>query len=146
MRSVTPEARVITKTAAAYFGIVFGVGFVLGSVRVPFLVPRLGERWAELAEMPVMFIAIVLTAGYLVKKCGGAVTSGGWTVAGCMALGFLVAAELLLAVVLDGRGVGEYIASRDPVSGSAYLAMLIVFAAMPWLLHRLRAAQVSGQA
>ena len=62
---------------------------------------------------------------------------------GALSLAFLVAAELLLAVVLAGRGIGEYIASRDPVSGAVYLAMLVVFAAMPWLRRR-RDARLSG--
>ena len=30
--------------------LVFAAGFLLGSIRVPFLVPRLGERDAELLE------------------------------------------------------------------------------------------------
>ena len=44
------------KSAVLYFAIVLGTGFVLGSVRVPFLVPRFGERYAELLEMPIMFV------------------------------------------------------------------------------------------
>ena len=42
------------KAGIAYFALVFGAGFVLGMIRVPFLVPRLGERVAELVEMPFM--------------------------------------------------------------------------------------------
>ena len=34
-----------------YFGLVFGTGFVLGPVRVLWLAPRVGERWAELIEL-----------------------------------------------------------------------------------------------
>jgi hypothetical protein len=128
--------REVLLAAGAYFGIVFGVGFALGSVRVVFLVPRFGERMAELAEMPFMFLAIVLAAGHIVRRYGPTVTSLGWTVVGVIALTLLVVAELLLAVVLAGRGFGEYVASRDPISGSVYLAMLLVFAAMPWLLTR----------
>ena len=139
------RGRQLLLAAAAYFGIVFGVGFVLGSVRVPFLVPRFGERLAELAEMPFMFLAIVLAAGYIVRKYGSTVPSLGWVVVGAIALACLVVAEILLAVVLPGRGVGEYLASRDPISGSVYLAMLLVFAAMPWLRHRLGAANSAGQ-
>ena len=131
--------------AAAYFGIVFGVGFVLGSIRVPFLAPRFGERLAELAEMPFMLLAIVLAAGYIVRRYGRTVPTLGWAVVGIIALTLLVVAELVLAVVLAGRGVGEYLARRDPVSGSVYLAMLFVFAAMPWLRHRLGAANTAGQ-
>lgn len=43
----------IFKSGVAYFGLVFGAGFLLGCIRVPFLVPRLGARVAELLEMPV---------------------------------------------------------------------------------------------
>ncbi|CDH44837.1 hypothetical protein [Candidatus Contendibacter odensensis] len=138
-----PRSRRVLPSAALYFGIVFGVGFLLGSVRVPFLVPRLGERVAELAEMPFMFAAIFLAAGHVVRKYGASVAPLGWVRVGTLSLAFLVAAELLLAVVLAGRGIGEYIASRDPVSGSVYLALLVVFAAMPWLRRRLD-ARLSG--
>ena len=39
------------KPAALYFALVMGAGFVLDMIRVPFLVPRLGERHAELLAM-----------------------------------------------------------------------------------------------
>lgn len=38
----------ILKAGALYFALVFGTGLVLGMIRVPFLVPRLGVRIAEL--------------------------------------------------------------------------------------------------
>lgn len=41
------------RAGLAYCGLVFGAGFVLGAVRVPFVVPRLGERVAELVEMGI---------------------------------------------------------------------------------------------
>jgi hypothetical protein len=131
-RSSRTRGRPILVAASVYFGIVFGVGFLLGSVRVPFLVPRVGERFAELAEMPLMFVAIFLAAGYVVRKYGSSMSPVDWMLVGTMSLALLVLAELVLAVVLAGREVGEYISSRDPVSGSVYLVMLIVFAAMPW--------------
>jgi hypothetical protein len=123
----------VLTSAAAYFGIVFTVGFVLGALRVSLLVPRIGARWAELAEMPLMFIAIALAAGWIVRRSASPMTPRRWLLVGALALLLLLAVELLLAVVLAGRGIGDYIASRDPVSGAVYLAMLVVFAAMPWL-------------
>jgi len=60
--------------------------------------------------------------------------------AGFLALGLLVAAEVLLAVTLQDRTLGEYVASRDPVSGVVYLAMLVLFAVMPLVLARVRSA------
>lgn len=116
-----------------YFCIVFGIGFLLGSVRVPFLVPHIGERIAELAEMPFMLLAIFLAAGYVVRKYGASDARPPWLLVGSVALALLVVSELVLAVALAGRSIGEYLVSRDPVSGSVYLAMLVVYAVMPWL-------------
>jgi hypothetical protein len=52
---------------------------------------------------------------------------------------------LTLAAVLQGQGVQQYLASRDPVSGSVYLGMLVLFAAMPLLLARGRAARDASE-
>ncbi len=122
----------IVRSALLYFGLVFGAGFLLAMIRVPFLVPRLGERMAELIEMPFMFAAIYWAAGYVVRKYSASVTGRGWWYSGALALLLLLEAEFLLAVVLAERSVGEYIASRDPVSGSVYLFGLLLFALMPW--------------
>ena len=54
--------------------------------------------------------------------------------AGFLGLGLLLAAELSLALVLQDQSLGQYIASRDPVSGSVYLALLALFLA-PRTLH-----------
>jgi hypothetical protein len=48
----------------------------------------------------------------------------------------LLAAELVLAVVLQERSLADYVASRDRVSGSVYLAMLVFFAVMPVFVGR----------
>ncbi len=119
-----------------YFALVFGAGFLLGVVRVPILVPRLGERWAELAEMPVMAGVIVLAAGLVLRRFPAVRTGARSAGVGLVALCLLVAAELGLALVIQDRSLGDYIASRDPVSGSVYVALLLVYAAMPWLRRR----------
>lgn len=130
--------RTVFTAASAYFGIVFGVGFLLGAIRVPLLVPRIGERYAELAEMPLMFMAIFLAAGYVLSRFWRIRTPGACFLVGFIALAMLVLAELLFAVVMADRGVGAYIASRDPVSGSVYLGMLVLFAVMPALRRKVK--------
>lgn len=117
-----------------YFALVFGTGFLLGAVRVPFLVPRLGARTAELLEMPVMFAAIIFAARYVVRRFP--MSNGNRLAAGFIALACLVTAELVLATAIQDQSLATYIASRDPVSGSVYLVMLGVFALMPRLLGR----------
>lgn len=124
------------KAGITYFALVFGAGFVLGIIRVPFLVPRLGERVAELVEMPFMLVAILLAARFIIRRFSLTAKVLARLGAGFVALGLLVAAEVLLAVALQDRTLGEYVASRDPVSGSVYLAMLVLFAVMPLVLAR----------
>ncbi len=123
-----------------YFALVFGAGFVLGSLRVPFLVPRLGERAAELIEMPFMFVVLWMSARFIIKRYSLPANVSARLGAGFVALGLLVAAEVLLAVALQERTLGEYVASRDPVSGSVYLAMLALLAVMPLGLARVASA------
>jgi hypothetical protein len=128
------------KAGIVYFALVFGAGFLMGSVRVPFLVPRLGVRVAELIEMPLMFLVIVLSARFVVSRFALPRSVRARLSTGFIALALLVAAELSFAVVLQGQCVGQYIASRDPVSGSVYLAMVVLFGVMPLILVRVQSA------
>jgi hypothetical protein len=122
------------KAALLYFAMVMGTGFILGCVRVPFLVPRMGERYAELIEMPFMFIAIVFAARHVVRQFSLPMRLAIRLRIGFVALALSVVAELILATALQGNSVAAYIAGRDPVSGSVYLFMLMLFATMPAIL------------
>ena len=123
----------MVRASFLYFALVMGAGFLLGSVRVLFVVPHLGERWAELAEMPIMAIVIFVAAGYILRRYPEVQTRGRALVVGFTALALSVSAELVLAVVLQSQSLAEYLASRDKISGSVYLVMLVAFALMPRL-------------
>lgn len=123
-----------------YFAMVMGAGFVLGAFRVPFLVPRIGERWAELAEMPIMAAVIFLAAGYVLRRFPELALPHRALTAGFLALTLTVCTELGLALVLQNRPLTEFLSSRDKVSGAVYLALLLGFALMP----RLRLASAVG--
>jgi hypothetical protein len=127
----------ILKPAVRYFALVLATGFALGCIRVPLLVPRLGERYAELLEMPFMFVTIVLAARHIVRHFDLPVNPAVRLRVGFAALAMAVLAELLLAVALEGASITQYIASRDPVSGAVYLGMLLLFALMPVILARI---------
>jgi hypothetical protein len=122
------------KAGTLYFAMVLGTGFILGLIRVPFLVPRFGERSAELAEMPIMLIVIIWAAKYIVRRFALGPDLASRLQVGFLALALSVAAELLLATLIQSRSIVQYIASRDPVSGSVYILLLLVFALMPMLL------------
>jgi len=128
--------KLIITGGIAYFAFVFGAGFVLGVLRVSFLVPGIGVRYAELAEMPFMFSVIVCSAIYITRRLAISRSLSVRLGMGLLALGLLLVSELLLAVALQDLSLANYIASRDPVSGSVYLVMLVLFAAMPVLVGR----------
>ena len=123
-----PEPLTILKAAAVYFGLVFGTGFVLGPIRILFLVPRFGVRLAELMEFPVMLVVIVLAARWLVRKFQLTVHT---LLVGFLALGLMIAFEFTLVLWLRGLTLSEYFRERDPVAGVVYYLMLLVFAALP---------------
>jgi hypothetical protein len=119
-----------------YFAIVMGAGFVLGMIRVPLLVPRLGERYAELLEMPFMLVIIILAARYVIRRFVLPAQLSVRLPVGFIALVCVVLTELLLVVIMQGESVAQYFGSRDPVSGLVYLCMLLLFALMPAILAR----------
>lgn len=120
------------KAGLVYFLIVFGAGFALAFVRLPFLVPRFGVRTAELLETPVMLAVILWASRHLVRR-HPAFDRRARLLAGIVALALLVGAEALVAYAMGHRSVSAYLATRDPVSGSVYLASLLVFALAPAL-------------
>ncbi len=122
----------ILKAGLVYFLLVFGAGFALALVRIPFLVPRFGVRMAELAETPVMLL-VILWASHRLARHTPLLGRPARLASGCTAFVLLISAELALAYFMGVRSPSQYIASRDPVSGSVYLGSLVFFAIAPAL-------------
>ena len=133
------RARATLGAALAYFGLVFGAGFALGVLRTLFVVPRVGARAAELLEMPLMLVVIVLAARWIVRHRAVAQRTRGAWIVGLLALLLLLGAELALAAGLRGLNPVQALFERDPVAGVAYALALLAFAAMPaWMAKRVR--------
>lgn len=126
----------ILKAGVLYFILVFGVGFVLGPIRILWAVPRFGARLAELMEAPIMLAVIIVAARWIVRRLAVPSTLSSRLAMGFIALALLLAAEFALVLRLRGLSIGEYFASRDPVAGAVYYMMLGVFAVMPLLIAR----------
>jgi len=124
----------ILKAGALYFAVVFGAGFVLGTIRTVWAVPRFGTRVAELMETPIMFVVTVLAARWIVRRLAVPPKSSSRLGMGCLALGFMLVAEFTLVLWLRGLSISEYLASQDPVSGTVYYVMLGVFCIMPFVV------------
>ena len=125
----------VLRAAFRYFAVVFAVGFVLGAIRVTLIVPRLGERGAELLELPFMVAVIVLVARGVARRTA-AFSAARQLVVGGIALLLMLAAEIGLGMVSTGRSPTEVVLSHDPVSGAFYYAALLAFALLPWWWSR----------
>ena len=126
----------ILKAGVLYFAIVFGAGFVLGPIRILWVVPRFGTRMAELMEAPIMFVITIAAARWIVRRLALPPIPSSRLGMGFAALGLMLVAEFTLVLWLRGLSISEYLASRDPVSGTVYYVMLGVFAIMPLLVAR----------
>ncbi|OQW32783.1 MAG: hypothetical protein A4E19_05335 [Nitrospira sp. SG-bin1] len=125
----------ILQAAVLYFLLVFGAGFVLGTGRVLILVPLLGERTAELLEMPLMLAVIVVAARWMARHRLDGRQSSALSV-GVIAMGLVLLADLAVGMWLRGMSVAEVFLNRDPVSGTAYYTALLLFALMPVVIIR----------
>ena len=124
----------ILKAGLLYFALVFGAGFVLGVLRVMWVVPRFGTRMAELMETPIMLVVTILAARWIVRRLAMEPKPSCRLGMGCVGLGLMLIAEFTLVLWLRGLSISEYLASPDPVSGTVYYVMLGVFCIMPLLV------------
>ena len=123
-----------------YFALTFGAGFLLGPIRILVLEPRVGVRAAELLEIPVMIGVTLLAARWVTRRLAVPPAAGPRLGMGLLAAGLLLVAEFTLVLRLRGLALEDYFASRDPVSGSAYYASVLLLALFPLLVNRPRAA------
>ena len=115
-----------------YFAAVFAVGFVLGALRITFLVPRLGPTLAVAVEVPVMLAAAWLICGAVLARIGVPARPRDRVTMGAVALALLWLAEALLALAM-GLGFSTYLASLATPAGALGMAAQLVFAGFPLL-------------
>ena len=125
------------QAAGLYFLLVFSAGFMLGTVRVLFIVPAIGERAAELLEMPLMLLVVAMAARFIVGKFAGSIHgTPQWLQVGAIAFACMLTADVGVGVSLRGMTVWQALVERDPVSGTAYYLALAFLALAPSLFAR----------
>ncbi len=126
----------VVRAAARYSALVFGIGFVLGTVRVLLVAPRLGERMAELIEAPIMVFVSWLVARWLTRRYTGTRRPVSSLAVGALALAFLLMLEVAVGSVLFGLSPGSALIKPDPVRTTSYYTALALFAVMPLFVSR----------
>lgn len=121
------------KAGAAYFAIIFALGFVLGTIRVLILLPHVGEMTAVLMEGPFILAASWFVCGTLIRRFVVAARMAPRLVMGAAALALLLLAELLLGVYGFGRTLSEHFAHYGTAPGAIGLAGQFLFGVFPIL-------------
>lgn len=121
----------ILKGGTVYFAAVFGVGFLLGMIRVPFLVPLLGQRISELIELPFMLAAIFISARWIVRRYELRRRSLLALSIGIFAAVLLILVEFSVVLWVRGLTVSDFLATRDPIAAAFYYIAVAIFAGMP---------------
>jgi hypothetical protein len=129
----------------AYFGVVFALGFVLGTLRVLVLAPTLGSTGAVLVEIPVMLMVSWIVCGWLIARFAVPPNLGDRLLMGAPAIGLLLMAELGVSVLAFGRSVTEHIATYRETDALLGLAAQIAFAIFPVVRDQKRPLGRSGQ-
>lgn len=118
------------RAGLAYFAGVFALGFVLGTVRVLWLAPRLGEGPAVLLELPVMLAASWAWCGWLLGRFRFPPGITAPLLMGGVAFALLMAAEFTLGAA-TGTPPASHLARWATGPGAAGLAAQIAFALFP---------------
>jgi hypothetical protein len=122
--------------ATAYFLALFALGFVLGTIRVLFIVPAVGLLVATLLEVPVMLIAAFFLCRWAIRHWQ---VGHGIVLRGAMGLCFLtllVAFEAVLGVALFGRTLAEQLVALASAAGLIGLSAQLIAAILPMAIGR----------
>ncbi len=121
------------KAGAVYFLLLYVIGFLLGATRELLLAPRFGVVVASALEALPLFAAIFHFAPLSARRFGVAPKSGGRIVMGLAGLALLIGAEIAMTRAMRGLSPQEWLAHFLSFEGVIYAALLVAFAAMPWL-------------
>jgi hypothetical protein len=125
-----------------YFAIVFGVGFLLGPIRVILIEPRLGSLAAVLIEVPLLLFAMVIVARLVPRWLNLPASISVYVGMGLGALALQQVADTLVGVYLRGLTPQQVFATYTTPAGMIYLFALLAFAAMPLLVNRHQITQL----
>lgn len=130
----------VLRASAAYFALVFGLGFAFGAIRtlVLALAPEVSRLDAVLAELPLMLAASWLISARLVRAFGVPPTFASRALMGGLAFVMLQAAELALAALLMQQTPAQYWRGLSETSNALGLVAQLAFATFPLLQLALR--------
>jgi len=81
--------------------------------------------------MPMMLVVTIIAARWTVLRLAVPSIPPARLGMGCIALVLMLVAEFGFVLWVRGLSIKDFLATRDPVSGTVYYAMLVAFAIIP---------------
>lgn len=140
--AATPPSGLGIVAGIAYFALVFGLGFVLGTLRTLLVANAAdgGRLMGVLVELPVMIGASWFLCRLVIRRLAVAPTVRARALMGGLALALLLLAELALGAWLFGRTPAAQLALYKEASYALGLAAQLAFALLPLIQLRGSAA------
>ena len=127
--------RQVAAAAGLYFAIVFGVGFLLGPIRVLWLEPRVGMTLAVLIEAPILVAAMAVAARWVPRRLGMANKFLRLAAMGFVALALVLVSDFTVGRWLRGLAPLEQLSYLATPAGLVYVATLVLFTLMPLIVN-----------
>ena len=136
---MTPSRTVFRaiEAGALYAIIVFVIGFILGTIRVLLVAPRLGETTAVIGEAPIMLAASWFVCRWCVDRLDVTRNVPSRSLMGFVAFLVLMSAEIGLGAVF-GRSLLDQLAAYGSPAGAIGLGAQMIFAMFPVIQIRRR--------
>lgn len=114
-----------------YFALVFGLGFLLGIIRVIWLEPMAGTILAVVIELPFMLAASWFICLFLIRRFHIERQINERLIMGLVAFGLLMLGELLLSMSLQNMSAIGFLQKFELPENRLGLAGQITFALFP---------------
>jgi hypothetical protein len=121
----------VLKAGIVYFAMIYAIGFVLGTGRVMFMLPLLGELGGVVAEIPVMVLASWIVARWSANKFVVPREVLPRLVMGGIAFALLMVGELSVSILVFGRSLTSTLAFYSSLPGCVGLSAQVIFALLP---------------
>lgn len=126
------------KAGFYYFILVFGAGFVLGTVRTLAITPNLGALPAVILELPLMLAVSWAACGWAIRRFSVPDGPSARLAMGASSFLLLIGGEILVSVLLSNRSPADHFALYRTLPVLLGLAGQIAYALFPLLRHRNR--------
>lgn len=118
--------------STVYFLALFALGFVLGTIRVMLVVPRLGLLPATALEVPIILVAALIACRRAVSRWQVPPELSARAIMVLWFLALLMIAEAALGFILFDRSVPDQWAEFRTPAGALGLSAQIVAASLPF--------------